>query len=83
MARKNTVAAKTFTQKSKKLLDENIQDFVMDAINKCKAEYDRKVTALKNEIQEIKASQEFVSYKYDSLKSDYDSLLATNKKYSD
>ena len=51
-----------------------------DAINKWKAECDREVAALKTGIQEIKASQEFVSDKYDSLKSNYDSLLATSKK---
>ena len=71
MARKNTVAAKTLSQKNSKSLD---------AINKWKAEYDREVAALKTEIQEIKASQEFVSNKYDSLKSNYDLLLATSKK---
>ena len=51
-----------------------------DAINKWKVEYDREVAALKTEIQEIKASQEFVLNKSDSLKSNYDSLLATSKK---
>ena len=80
MAKKNTVAAKTLTQKNRKSLDENIQDLVTNAINKWKAEYDREVTALKTEIQEIKASQEFVSNKYDSLKSYHDSILATSKK---
>ena len=80
MARKNTVAAKTLSQKNRKSLDENIQDLVTDAINKWKAEYDREVAALKTEIQEIKASQEFVFNKYDFLKSNYDSLLATSKK---
>ena len=80
MARKNTVAAKTLSQKNRKSLDENIQDLVTDAINKWKAEYDREVAALKTEIQEIKASQEFVSNKYDSLKANYDLLLATSKK---
>ena len=48
-----------------------------NAINKWKAEYDREVAALKTEIQEIETSQEFVSDYYDSLKSDYNSLLAT------
>ena len=51
MARKNTFGAKTFTQKNRKSLDENIQNLVTDAINKLKAEYDREVAALKNEIQ--------------------------------
>ena len=54
MARKNTISAKTLTQKNRKSLDENIQDFATDAINKWKAEYDREVATLKNEIQEIK-----------------------------
>ena len=80
MARKNTIAAKTLSQKNRKSLDENIQGLVTDAIIKWKADYDREVAALKAEIQEIKASQEFVSNKYDSLKSNYDSLLATSKK---
>ena len=64
---------KLLLKKSKRSLDENIQDLVTDAINKLKAEYDREVAALKAEIQEIKASQEFVSNKYDSLKSNYNS----------
>ena len=80
MARKNTADAKTLSQKNRKSLDENIQDLLTDAINKWKAEYDREVAALKTEIQEIKASQEFVSNKYDSLKSNNDSLLVTSKK---
>ena len=80
MARKNAVAAKTLSQKNRKSLDENIQDLVTDAINKWKAEYDREVATLKTEIQEVKASQEFVFNKYDSLKSNHDSLLATSKK---
>ena len=76
MARKNTVAAKTLSQKNRKSLDENIQDLVTDAINKWKAEYDREVAALKTEIQEIKASQEFVSNKYDSLKQWFSTLFS-------
>ena len=80
MARKNSVAVKTLSQKNRKSLDENIQDLVRNAITKWKAEYDGEVAALETEIQEIKASQEFVSKKYDSLKSNYDWLLATSKK---
>ena len=75
------VAAKTLTQKNRKLSDENIQDLVTVVINKWKVEYDREVAVLKTEIQEIKASQEFVSSKYYSLNSNCDSLLlATSKK---
>ena len=80
MARKNIIVAKTLTQKNRKLLEQNILDLVTDAINNWKGEYDREVVALKTESQEIKASQKFISNEYDSLKSNYDSLLATSKK---
>ena len=42
-----------------------------------------KSLALKIEIQEVKDRQQFIFTKYDTLKTDYDSLMATNKQQSE
>ena len=61
-------------------LDQNVvNELVKKAIKTWKAEYDCEIAALTVEIQEVKDSQQFISTKYETLKTDYDSLMATNK----
>ena len=51
-----------------------------EAVNLWKTEYLHEINALKVELLELKSSQEFVCSKYDSLKSEYEKLLQTNRK---
>ena len=62
-------------------LDQNaVNELVKKAIKTWKEEYECEIAALKVEIQEVKDSQQFISTKYETLNTDYDSLMATNKQ---
>ena len=66
------------------VLDEEVQStmkkLIKDAINSWKGEYLKMIADLKNELSDVKNSQEFISAKYDELKVDYDEQIETNKK---
>ena len=66
------------------VLDEKVQStmkkLIKDAINSWKGEYLKMIADLKNELSDVKNSQEFISAKYDELKVDYDKQIETNKK---
>ena len=66
------------------VLDEKVQStmkkLIEDAINSWKGEYLKMIADLKNELSDVKNSQEFISAKYDELKVDYDKQIETNKK---
>ena len=65
-------------------VDQNAaNELVKEAIKTWKAEYEFEIAALKVEIQEVKDRQQFVSTKYDTLKTDYDSLIATNEQQAE
>ena len=67
-------------------LDQNaVNELVKKAIKTWKAEYECEIAVLKVEIQEVKDSQQFISTtrKYETLKTDYDSLMATNKQQAE
>ena len=65
-------------------LDQNaVNELVKKAIKTWKEEYECEIAALKVEIQEVKDSQQFISTKYETLKTNYDSLMATNKQQAE
>ena len=60
-----------------------VNELVKKAIKTWKAENECEIAALKIEIQKVKDSQQFISTKYETLKTDYDSLMATNKQQAE
>ena len=65
-------------------LDQNaVNKLVKKAIKTWKEEYECEIAALKLEIQEVKDSQQFIYTKYETPKTDYDSLMATNKQQAE
>ena len=79
MGRKSIARTKTTELKS---FDQNsVETFINDAINSVKAHYEQEIATLKIEIQEIKESQQFISSKYDKLKTEYESLANDTKKH--
>ena len=63
--------------------DQNAINKLLKAIKTWKEEYECEIAALKLEIQEVKDSQQFIYTKYETLKTDYDSLMATNKQQAE
>ena len=61
-------------------LEKCVKKMVAEAVNLWKTEYLHEINALKVELLELKSSQEFVCSKYESLKSEYEKLLQTNRK---
>ena len=53
----------------------NIKQLVAEAVELWKQEYKNEITALKVEITDIKASQVFISKKYDNLSVEHQKLL--------
>ena len=56
----------------------NIKQLVAEAVELWKQEYKNEITALKVEITDIKASQAFISKKYDDLSIEHQKLLQIN-----
>ena len=56
----------------------NIKELVAEAVELWKQEYNNEITALKVEITDIKASQAFISKKYDDLSIEHQKLLQIN-----
>ena len=65
-------------------VDQNADnELAKEAIKTWRAEYECEIAALKVEIQEVKDSQQVICTKYKTLKTDYDSLMATNKQHAE
>ena len=57
-----------------------VEKMVAEAVNLWKSEYLHEINALKAELLELKSSQEFACNKYESLKTEYENLLQTNRR---
>ena len=61
-------------------LEKCVKKMLAEAVYLWKTEYLHEINALKVELLELKSSQEFACGKYESLKSEYEKLLQTNRK---
>lgn len=77
--RKSTDAVRD-VQEFKLVSESSLKKLVADAIKDRESQQEVEINALKAEILEIKASQEFLSSQYDNLKAENDSLRQANEK---
>ena len=80
MGKKNMSSNHDYQTESTPDLEECVKNILAEVVNLWKTEYLHEINALKVELLELKSSQEFVCSKYESLKSEYEKLLQTNRK---
>lgn len=81
MNKKSKDAKMSVRNSTGKLLDEKaVEDLINNALKVWQTDYEIKITNLEKEVEEIQKSQKFISLKYDELKKEHETLLASNQK---